>query len=1504
MKKIIILGCFLFVSLMCCQSIVLAVEGLDSLNNGQSVNNENFSVPIELFEPHEDQQDILSDQKTEEAEYVPNEMIIKFKNEKVIGEVFKDLWVNKQPFNSIDADSKMDQLAEKYGIKTIQRLFNRSSREIHKGHLTLEQSKQLHKVASENTIKRVEKLILNKISSKGSESQSIAALKKLDFVYKVELESAVNIQKICDDFSQDDAVEYAQPNYLFKVAVIPNDPFYSSSGSWGQGYDDLWGLKSMQMEGAWNISEGQGVVVAVIDTGVDYNHPDILSNIWENTAEIADNGLDDDGNGFIDDVRGWDFAYDDNDPMDRHGHGTHVSGTIAATGNNNIGIIGVAPQSKIMSLKGLSDSGSGDTNNLAGAIMYAAENGAQVMNNSWGNDAESNPMIESAVRYAHALGTVVVFAAGNSERDVRKISPMNMYETITVSATEQDDGRTFFTNYGFACDVAAPGGGKIAGPPSDRPYYNILSLKSEVSIWPEALTVGNNYVRLAGTSMAAPHVAGLAALIRSVHPDFSTDDVRNTLRFAVNRIGESPEQVTKYLGTGRINAWGAVRLDHAPPTAKLQNMGDPIRGIYEIRGTAQSSENFGSYQLLYTQDNTPSERAWVLFHNSTTPVEDDVLGVLDTRELFDNELVYIKLLVGDHLGITSSHIVSLPILGYRVSITDPVVHYRHIEHLEQGEVITITGEIIGESVSLEAEYGEGVSPRTWFSDGMTLVEPLPEGSFYEGELASWDTSEVPPGIYTIRITMRTDSQEIRTAKTRVAINSLQGWPQHFPVYEPEAYQINTADLDGNGVKEVIILEKNLRRIGEPRPTLKVYSFDGRELAIKNFDGHPDLRTFDDPVIVDLDQDGFLEIIVAVNTDFLSPDTTTLHAYTLRDGTLVEFDGSSIGANWPLNIGNKIYPNIVVEDFDQDGHLEILYCERYTHHMMKRHKIITLSGQEKGQIDTPVGRVLTQHPHQAPATGNFDDDEELEIVFIDGKGKVFIFNPDGTMLPGWPLDLNTSMFYHPVVGDIDGDGYDNIVVTHYNRPFTDDDGEGNGSILERDGSLISSLFAAESLSGFPETPCLVDFEGDGTLEIAVVVGHTVLLFDDNGDRLWSRETRDVRIHMDEQASGPGAGDVDGDGVPDIIVNNQAGVYAWRQNGDPITLLGQPYLYTSAGSIHASAPVIDDLDGDGKTELLASGGVYYAGSRFLNVWNLDVDFHPEANHWPMYRHDLRNTSKFVNPSGENYFAEYLFVFETEDGIWSLNRHENQWNKLHDLSAKHIVSSRNKVIVDFYDEGIWTYSKDSREWEKFHDLSASHIVSSGNEIIVDFPDQGLWVYSKESMEWERLHDRSAAHIVSSGNEIIVDFPDQGIWVYSKNSMEWRNIHSLSAAHIVSSGNEIIVDFPGQGIWVYSKDSMEWRNIHSLSAAHIVSSGNKIIVDFPGQGIWVYLKDSLEWEQLHSSSARNIVSFGNEIIVDFPGQGIWVYLKDSLEWEQLHGLSASNITAVSLTKLDQPSQ
>ncbi|HEY9299270.1 MAG TPA: S8 family peptidase, partial [Phormidium sp.] len=257
---------------------------------------------------------------------------------------------------------------------------------------------------------------------------------------------------------------------------------------------------------------GQGIVVAVVDTGVDYKHTDLDGNIWTNTKEIAGNNKDDDGNGYIDDINGWDFVNKDNDPMDLEGHGTHVAGTIAAE-NNGFGATGVAPNAKIIPVRVLDGSGNGSVLDVAAGIRYAADNGAKVINLSLGGP-HNTPAQASAIKYATEKGAVVVSAAGN-ERQIQPGYPAK-YAThfgLAVGAVNKNNQVASFSNLA----------GRMPLDYVDAPGVNIYST-----------FLGNSYKNMSGTSMAAPHIAGVAALVLSANPNLKPVQVEKILTTTAN----------------------------------------------------------------------------------------------------------------------------------------------------------------------------------------------------------------------------------------------------------------------------------------------------------------------------------------------------------------------------------------------------------------------------------------------------------------------------------------------------------------------------------------------------------------------------------------------------------------------------------------------------------------------------------------------------------------------------------------------------------------------------------------------------------------------------------------------------------------------------------------------------------------------------------------------------------------------------------------------------------
>jgi len=425
-------------------------------------------------------------------------------------------------------------------------------------------------------------------------------------IYKLTYPGRDDVFNLVDELKKNPDVEYAEPNYLYQTSIIPNDPYFSVK----------WALSKIGAPAAWDITQGSdSVVIAVIDTGVDYNHPALASNIWTNVDEIPGNGIDDDGNGYIDDVRGWDFVTvpsdwvipgedpgpQDNDPMDFHGHGTHVSGIA----------LGVARNCTIMPLRAgyqYSD-GNGylELADIAEAIRYAADNGANVINMSFGSEYDSF-LMKDAVDYANEKGSVMVAASGNVDSSCagQRFYPAAYDHVIAVSSVDDEDhisvwNLAAFSNFGDFVDISAPG-------------TNILSTLPKGS-----------YGYASGTSMATPFVSGVAALIKSKHPEMDPEQIEARIKSTSDNIYLVNNQtfLAGKLGAGRVNAKRALgNLSIAITYPKPNSI---LSGSVAVIGSA-SIEAFKSYKLEYCTYSATDE--WQpIVDSSTRPVENGLLAI-------------------------------------------------------------------------------------------------------------------------------------------------------------------------------------------------------------------------------------------------------------------------------------------------------------------------------------------------------------------------------------------------------------------------------------------------------------------------------------------------------------------------------------------------------------------------------------------------------------------------------------------------------------------------------------------------------------------------------------------------------------------------------------------------------------------------------------------------------------------------------------------------------------
>ncbi|MGE5352029.1 MAG: S8 family peptidase, partial [Acidobacteriota bacterium] len=355
-------------------------------------------------------------------------------------------------------------------------------------------------------------------------------------IVTVEYGSEVDPREMAEKVKSTGDVLWAEPHFVYKTSTAPNDPSYSKQ----------WNLLRIQAEKAWGFftAGSDSIIIGIVDTGVEWYHPDLKNKIWINKKEIPGNGIDDDHNGYVDDVRGWDFGGlngtpDNNPDEDRPDHGTHVAGIAAATTGNGIGIASIGFNCKIMAVKTSRD----DDRDSQGevyvdygyeGIIYAVDNGAKVINCSWGGDGFSK-MGQDVVDYALSKNVLIVASAGNENSDAASY-PASFDGVLSVGSTDRDqnDSRSYYSNYGPTVDVFAPGS-------------NIYST------WKPS-----SYDSLSGTSMASPLVAGLAGLVLSRFPQYTPRQAAEQIRVNCDNIDAGNPAYKYQLGGGRINAFNAL----------------------------------------------------------------------------------------------------------------------------------------------------------------------------------------------------------------------------------------------------------------------------------------------------------------------------------------------------------------------------------------------------------------------------------------------------------------------------------------------------------------------------------------------------------------------------------------------------------------------------------------------------------------------------------------------------------------------------------------------------------------------------------------------------------------------------------------------------------------------------------------------------------------------------------------------------------------------------------
>ncbi len=1038
------------------------------------------------------------------------------------------------------------------------------------------------------------------------------------YVIDADVNSEKEYKELLESLKRDSRFEYAEPDMTVTAEMIPNDPYFSSSGTWGQSYDDLYGLKITSCPEAWDTASGNGITVAVTDTGIDNTHPDIVSNIWTNTGEIANNGIDDDNNGYIDDTFGWDFLNNDNNPVDDNGHGTHVAGTIAATGNNGTGIIGVAPSAKVMAIKGLGSDGNGDVSKLSEGILYAARNGADIINASWGGNGYSQ-VLKEAVDFASSMGVVFVAAAGNNNADAMLHAPSNLNNVIAVAAVDSQDIKADFSNWGSRIDVAAPG-------------VDILSLRAAGTS--KGNPVGANYTRLSGTSMAAPHVSGVAALILSHHPDFSNDQVRSVLRCSAADIMSSGFDYAT--GYGRVNAVKALSInDTLLSDIESPASEDTLTGSVPVTGSA-GGNNFSSYTLEYGKiiESGVEPTVWNTIAQGSTPVDKGLFGYFDTTTLVDGKYV-IRLSVKDSSVPQNTFYDRIEVAIDQIKISSPATSLdpSYASEIKAGTVIPVQGKALGQTFQCyRMEWAEGLNPTQWFTSGFTL-ENGGNTPVDQGLLASWNSGVYPgrAGYYQLRLLVDNNgyTNEERTIIYLEPDLASANWPKKLDDPIPNHSGVLPA-YNWTGQSSLV----GVGSVTNKRASFIKYSYDGvlqytspftswpnGNLAVGDIDNYPgdesvfvkdgNIRilksdysynesplntqydfTTDPVVLQDLDGDYIPEILV-VGTH-LNSRTRYLYAF--------KTDGSLLSSNFPIPIPDIIFvhpwfTHYLVMDINNDGLKEIItqQCDNTARSTLNLY----------GWNGTPMlwQTVQPSFPNAAICNmigGDLDRDGQGEIILgvgglADGEftsdQKMYVIGSDGSVKNGWPYSLPEEYgevgFQDIAIADMDRDGDDEIIYSQYNEI----------NILKLDGMPLSDAWPHIRTRYFGRFS-VGDINSDNFPELLIYHFETKTYtpYDGSARRLYN----DYELRA--------------------VDRNAQTIQSWKVLGPGEAGVG----------FNNSDPVLGDFDNNGKVDIalcvgLSNNNVTESGA--LTVLTTNGDYNADKMDWPVSLNDPQNSSVHI-------------------------------------------------------------------------------------------------------------------------------------------------------------------------------------------------------------------------------------------------------------------------------------
>lgn len=1171
-------------------------------------------------------------------------------NSKLLTKYAKDTQ-NKRLENFACKEKNNDELILKFKsqaipqlkARTITNLLNTST------NLTDEEVENFLRTKHKHKIKKIKKLfpdlkipitqLNHKELARLSKLKSLRSKYQLDNVFVVKLNSVdcSEQRKILSELTRDRELEYVEPNIEIKINA--NDYFLNSKGkAWTLPYSESWALEQIEAEKAWEQSKGEGVVVAVVDTGVDYNHPDLWNNIWVNPALIKDSNndgkinLDDvdlnhnkniDVNETLPGLFGKDFVNNDNAPLDDSGHGTHVAGTIAALADNTIGVAGIAPEAKILPIKILDRYGSGSLTTIALGIQYLIDLyltnpniESLITNNSYGGNGTSN-LLEDVFQQAKEAGIISVVAAGNSNVDVEESStiPASYDSVITVASSTYNKARSGFSNYGLAIDIAAPGGGDINDP-------NIANILSTISLDSELLKTRAQYkitdpysspyfyARLAGTSMATPHVVGVAALIKAKHPEYNPDEIQGIL---VNSAVEFPQKPTMFIGTGIVNAKSALSIDSSYPIAKLAKLDNLISGIYPIFYTANKAPHGADLDTI--------ELAWSIDLIDWHIIKDSNFD----STLVNNSKIFFRLRVTDILGQTSTDIKSTKVENFKLNY--PLAG--DITNAYDSLIVRAsfkTNEIKNFKVLYKTK-----TDANWHEEAV-ILEQSKIGEIFEDEgIARLDINKLKADeIYSIKLLIEYNQGNfIETEPVNFYIDSKL--KKGFPIYFKNKLDIPLTsgldplliNLDDDLEKEIVAFAPNLDiKANDYSYILKAWNLDGIQLWDKKFSFASNL------IGLDIDKDSKDEIFF--NTSLSG--SALIHSLNANGEERL---------NFPIVINEAYLNTIKIADIDNDKDLEIIT-------MLDNYKTtkssLLIIDAKTGAIERNTIMEAKPSEHSF-VLANLDSDSDLELVYHIGEfsyTKLTAVNFDASPVAGWPvnIDANVITLENIEVCDLDNDGFDEIISkagSIFTRSLGSMSYYGRSILFDHNGNLVKLIN-----DGAEGTFSFTDIDANGEKDILFTTNNSgfnlgrIFALDKKGNNLdgWPFDVLAQtlrRPNFENKIEALIIKDINSDKNDDLIfsfagfgkafysdsnLNDSAGIFALNKEHDFLDLnsrvdtnslaLGSTGSLNSYGAkmeTSAGLPVITDIENNGLMDIVIAKDYEYSFENQVKLNNFD-------------------------------------------------------------------------------------------------------------------------------------------------------------------------------------------------------------------------------------------------------------------------------------------------------------